>query len=511
MSTLRIVLGDQLSSGISSLRDIEKNDTVLFYEGLDEFTHVKHHKKKIAFLMSARRHFAEELKADGFKVKYIFLEDKSNTQNFATAVKLVTAEMQPAITKIIITQPSEWYLKDKIDTIKKSLNKIELEVREPDHFLCSDKEFFSWASGRKVLTMEYFYRMMRKKYNILLTSDLKPKGGKWNFDHMNRNPLKGDMKIPEVYLFEADTISKKCLEIVAEKFSDHFGDLEPFDFAVTREDALIALKNFIEERLVRFGSYQDAMVESKPFLFHSCLSMYINVSLLSPLECIAAAETAYNSGKAPINSVEGFIRQILGWREYVRGIYEYKMPSYRNENFLEAKKNLPEFFWSGKTEMNCLHQCISETKRNAYAHHIQRLMVLGNFCLIAGIDPKEVNEWYWIVYADAFEWVELPNVSGMILFADGGLLGTKPYAASGTYINKMSNYCANCKYSPTVKLGKKACPFNYLYWDFMIRNKDRLKNNHRMRLTYSTLDKMSKPKVKEIEQNASNFFENMSW
>ena len=293
------------------------------------------------------------------------------------------------------------------------------------------------------------------------------------------------------------------------RFDDHFGDLEPFYFAVTREQALYALHKFIDERLYNFGTYQDAMVQDEPWMYHSHISFYMNCGLLNPIECIEEAQKAFFENQAPLNAVEGFIRQILGWREYVRGIYWMKMPDYENENFLNANRKLPDFFWSGNTQMNCLRQCITETKENAYAHHIQRLMVTGNFSLIAGLSPEDVNEWYLIVYADAYQWVELPNVTGMILFADGGLLASKPYSASGAYINRMSDYCKNCKYSVTKKNGEKACPFNYLYWNFLIENKDKLENNPRLGMPYNTLKKMNGEKLQAIQDDSKRFFKNI--
>ena len=293
--------------------------------------------------------------------------------------------------------------------------------------------------------------------------------------------------------------------MVAEHFPEHFGDLEPFYFAVTREDALEALEHFIQERLQLFGDFQDAMLEDEPWMYHSHISFYLNCGLLLPLECIQAAEKAYQQGLAPLNAVEGFIRQILGWREFIRGIYWLKMPEYKNSNYLEATAQLPEFFWTAETKLNCLKQSILQTKKLAYAHHIQRLMVIGNFALLAGIDPRFVNEWYLIVYADAYEWVELPNVSGMVLFADGGILASKPYAAGGSYINKMSNYCKNCLYSPQIKNGAKACPFNYLYWDFLARNRDKLANNPRLGMMYKTYDKMPEDKQQAIQDDARLF------
>ncbi|HIL27882.1 MAG TPA: cryptochrome/photolyase family protein, partial [Micavibrio sp.] len=325
----------------------------------------------------------------------------------------------------------------------------------------------------------------------------------------NRQPPNENLDVPKPYNAQIDDITQDCIDLVAERFSDHFGDIEPFYFAVTRDQALYALDKFFEERLQKFGSYQDAMVQGEPWMYHSHISFYLNCGLLNPLEVIEKAELVYRAGDAPLNSVEGFIRQVLGWREYVRGIYWLKMPGYADENYFNAKRKLPWLYWDGQTKMNCLRQCVLETKENAYAHHIQRLMVLGNFALIAGIDPDEVNEWYLVVYADAFEWVEMPNVTGMILFGDGGLLASKPYAASGAYINRMSDYCKGCSFKVTKKNGPDACPFNYLYWDFFIRNEDKLKGNPRLNHSYHTLSKMTDEKRQAIIDDSKRFLNSL--
>ena len=304
-----------------------------------------------------------------------------------------------------------------------------------------------------------------------------------------------------------DAITQEVIKLVAERFSDHWGHLEPFDFAVTRSQALQVLQQFIDERLPYFGAYQDAMLENEPWMYHSHLSFYLNCGLLLPLECAQAAEQAYHQGQAPLNAVEGFIRQIIGWREYIRGIYWLKMPDYATVNFFKATRPLPDFYWTANTPMNCLRQCILQTREHAYAHHIQRLMVLGNFALLAGIDPVQVNHWFLIVYADAYEWVELPNVSGMILFADGGYLASKPYAAGGSYIHKMSNYCRSCHYSVTQKQGPQACPFNYLYWDFLIRNRHQLQSNPRIGMMYKTYDRMPPEKQRAIREESQRFLD----
>jgi deoxyribodipyrimidine photolyase-related protein len=353
--------------------------------------------------------------------------------------------------------------------------------------------------------MEYFYRELRRKYRVLMDGDA-PVGGQWNYDTENRSPPKTGLVVPPPFTHATDAITRDVLSLVSQHFPGHFGDLEPFPYAVTRDGALNALAMFIAERLPQFGTYQDAMIEGEPWMFHSHISLYLNAGLLNPLECIKAAEEAFHAGNAPLSAVEGFIRQILGWREYVRGIYWLKMPDYKEGNYFEATRDLPDFYWDGVTRMNCLRQCVLETKRNAFAHHIQRLMVLGNFALIAGIDPDQVNEWYLLVYADAYEWVELPNVHGMVLFADGGVLGSKPYAASGAYIKKMSTYCESCSYKVSIKNGDKACPFNYLYWDFMERNAEKLRGNPRLGLVYKTLDRMSDDKRQAVRADSARFF-----
>lgn len=501
--TLRILLGDQLTHDISSLTDIDyTHDLIWMCEVVEEATYVKHHKKKIAFIFSAMRHFAEELRVRGFRVHYTKLNDKDNAGSFYGEVQRAINTHKPD--KLVITEAGEYRVQEDIKKWSADFD-IDVEIRDDDRFLATHEMFENWAEGRKAPRMEYFNREMRRKYNILMEGD-NPEGGQWNYDSENRKPPKEGLNIPQPYTAQVDEITQEVLELVAEKFEDHFGDLDPFYFAVTCDQALYCLRKFIDERLVNFGTYQDAMVQGEVWMYHSHISFYLNCGLLKPLECIHAAEKAYREEGAPLNAVEGFIRQILGWREYVRGIYWLKMPDYEDENFLNATRKLPWLYWGGDTHMNCLKQCVSETEQNAYAHHIQRLMVLGNFALIAGLDPAEVNEWFMVVYADAYQWVELPNVTGMILFADGGYLGSKPYAAGGAYINKMSNYCAGCKYKVAKKNGPEACPFNYLYWDFFIRNKDKVKGNPRLNNTYGTLGKMDEEKIQAIQDDAKRFF-----
>ena len=507
--TLRFVLGDQLSREVSSLSDAEPGRDVIFMaEVMEEATSVKHHKKKIAFLFSAMRHFAASLREEGFTVDYLELDAKGNPGDFGGA--LAGAVERTGAARVIMTEPSEWRILEAARTWREELP-ADLDIRPDDRFLASHDAFTEWASGKngmvsKSLRMEHFYREMRRQTGYLMT-DGAPEGGKWNYDSENRKALPDSVDIPERASFPPDAETGRVIELVGARFSDHFGDLEPFDHPVTRSDAISYLDWFIAEALPGFGDWQDAMKTGEPLLFHSHLSALINCGLLGPRECCDRAEAAYRAGRAPLNAVEGFIRQIIGWREFIRGVYWLKMPDYAKSNELNATRPLPAFFWSGETRMNCLHQAISETRANAYAHHIQRLMVIGNFCLLTGIDPRQVQEWFLIVYSDAYEWVEMPNVVGMALYADGGFLASKPYAASGAYINRMSDYCGGCAYDVDRKDGEKACPFNYLYWDFLSRNSDVLKGNQRMGLMMGQLDRIGEDKRQQVADDALAFFD----
>ena len=506
MKKLRLILGDQLSESISSLKNCNKDtDVILLCEVWDEAIYVKHHKKKIAFLFSAMRHFAQLLKKQGCNVEYTTLDNPENAGSLNGEVKRILSKY--SFTSVVVTHPGEYRVLTDIKRLQDELE-IPVEIREDDRFLCSYDEFSSWALDKKQLRMEYFYRQMRKKYYILMDGD-EPTGGKWNYDAENRKPPKDGLTLQPPYVGKVDDITQEVISLVLKYFDNHFGDVEPFYFAVTRTDALKVLDKFIEQRLTHFGDYQDAMIQGEPWMYHSHISFYLNCGLLLPLECVRAVEKAYHQGKAPLNAAEGFIRQIIGWREYVRGIYWLKMPGYADQNFFATNRKLPDFYWTANTKMNCLRQCVLETKKNAYAHHIQRLMVLGNFALLSVIDPKEVNEWFLIVYADAYEWVELPNVSGMILFADGGYLASKPYAAGGSYINKMSDYCNKCSYKVTKKNGHDACPFNYLYWDFLDRNRLKLAGNNRIGMMYKTFARMSEQQQKNIRDDSKRFLSNM--
>lgn len=467
---------------------------------------MRHHKRKIAFLFSAMRHFADDLKARGVRVDYVRLDDPDNAGSFTGEVERAIARHRPK--RIVATEPGEWRVAEMMRGWEATFG-LPVEIRPDGRFLCDHEAFAAWADAQKGLRMEFFYREMRRRTGFLMEGD-KPVEGRWNFDTENRASLPKTIEAPERPDFEPDAISLEVLDLVARRFGNHFGSLDDFAYPVTRVDALAYLGWFVEDALPNFGTYQDAMRQGEPLLFHSHLSALINCGLLGPRECCERAEAAYLDGSAPINAVEGFVRQIIGWREFVRGIYWREMPSYGARNALNARQPLPDFFWTGETEMNCLAQSIAETRDNAYAHHIQRLMVIGNFCLLAGLDPLEVQEWFLVVYHDAYEWVEMPNVVGMILFADDGLFASKPYAASGNYIDKMSDYCGSCTYSPKVKQGEGACPFNYLYWDFLVRNRQKLSRNARLFRPYSTLDRMADEKVAAARRDAKAFLAGLS-
>lgn len=504
---LILILGDQLSRTISSLGGAKKDrDTILIVEVHDEATYVRHHKKKIAFLFSAMRHFAEDLRLAGWTVRYVKLDDPDNTGSFTGELKRAIASVKPS--RVVLTEPAEYRVRQMFVDGSETFS-CTIEVRDDDRFICTIDDFKRWADGRKELRMENFYREVRKTTGLLMEGD-KPAGGKWNFDKDNRKPAKADLFMPEHPRFEPDAITKDVLALVEARFGNHFGDLEPFRFAVTREDAEAARDWFLDHALARFGDYQDAMLIGEKFLYHSLLSMYLNCGLLDARALCEAVEARWRDGDVPINAAEGFIRQIIGWREYVRGIYWLKMPEYEYENALGATRRLPDFYWTGATDMRCLSEAIGQTKQEAYAHHIQRLMVTGNFAMLAGVDPHAVHEWYLIVYADAYEWVEMPNVIGMSQFADGGLLGSKPYASSANYIDKMSDYCGSCAYDRKTKTEENSCPYNYLYWDFLARNEDKLRSNHRMRMIYGTWEKMKPADKKAIRARSRAFLDKIA-
>ncbi len=502
-----LIFGDQLSLDITSLQGLDqKNDLVLMIEATDEFSRPRHHKQKIALILSAMRHFADLLRQKGFNVEYLQLDDQNNSGLFSEELYKVVKLHQAK--QLILTEPSEFRMWEVTQRWKADL-KIPIEIREDERFISSNTAFAAWAAGRKTLRMEHFYHQMRRLTGYLMEGN-KPVGGNWNYDAQNRKTALSNIAKPEKLAFNLDRITTDVISLTEKYFKDHFGILEHFNWAVDRRGALLALEHFIRKSLPLFGDYQDLMLSGDETLFHSLISPYLNLGLLQPDEVCETALQAYEAGLAPLNCVEGFIRQIIGWREYVRGVYWLKMPAYKDSNFLDAQRSLPDFYWTGKTELNCLAEVIGSTAKNAYAHHIQRLMITGNFALLTGIRPAEVEEWYLVVYADAFEWVELPNTHGMALYADGGLLASKPYAASAAYINRMSDYCKSCQYKPREKTGPGTCPFNYLYWDFLLRNEDKLKGNPRMGLVYKMLGRMTEKEQDRIRKDAATFLESLS-
>ena len=488
---LVLVLGDQLTETLSALAQADKaRDTVVMAEVADEAAYVRHHPKKIALIFAAMRKFAHALEQDGWTVAYTQLDDTDNAGSIVG--ELLRRAAQTGASEVLATEPGEWRLIDKLKYAP-----LKVHLLPDDRFLATHAEFEAWAEGRKALRMEYFYREMRRKTGLLMAGD-QPAGGKWNFDHDNRKAAPEDVTVDGPLRFDPDATTREVLELVQVRFGDNFGALEPFWFATTRAEALQALDHFIANALPRFGDYQDAMLNENEFLYHAILSPYLNIGLLNVTEICEAAANAYAAGHAPINAAEGFIRQIIGWREYVRGIYFLEGPDYTARNILGHDRDLPWFYWGGETRMNCVAKAVGQTRTQAYAHHIQRLMVTGNFALLAGIDPAQVHEWYLAVYADAFEWVEAPNTIGMSQFADGGVIASKPYVSSGAYINRMSDHCKSCHYSVSAKTGDTACPFNLLYWHFLDRHRDRFSNNPRMGNMYRTWDRMDADKRKTV-------------
>jgi deoxyribodipyrimidine photolyase-related protein len=502
MTILLPVLGDQLSASLPSLQGIDPaTATVLMMEVGDEASYVRHHPKKIGFIFSAMRHFAEELRAGGWRVDYVRLDDPGNSGSFDGEV--ARAASRHGATGIVTVEAGEWRVLDAQGRWGK-LTGLPVTILPDTRFIDTRADFADWAQGRKRFVMEDYHRLLRRRTGILMDGS-QPAGGAWNFDTENRKPPKKGLAAPPPPVFAPDAITAEVLELVAARFGNHFGNLMPFGHAVTRAQALACLDDFVRHRLALFGDYQDAMVAGEDSLFHSELSALINAGLLLPLEVCQAAEGAFRAGKVPINAAEGFIRQILGWREYVRGIHWIAGRDYTARNHLGGTRNLPDFYWSGATDLNCLAQSIGATKRRAHAHHIQRLMVIGNFAMLIGVDPHQVHEWFLAVYDDAYEWVEAPNVIGMSQFADGGMMATKPYAAGGAYINRMSDYCKSCRYEVKARTGPDACPFNSLYWDFLARHRDVLGNNHRLLRMYDGWDRFAPEEQAAIKAQAAGF------
>lgn len=486
MRNLVIVLGDQLNRDASAWDGFDPADDVVWMaEAAEESTHVWSAKMRIALFLSAMRHFAAELRRDGMPLVYHALDDHPT---LGAALGASIAALQPR--RLVVTEPGEWRVLAALRAVA-TAHGLVLDVRDDRHFYCSRAEFARHARGRKQLRMEFFYREQRRRHGVLMDADA-PAGGQWNFDHDNRHRFdaRGPGWLPAPAQVAPDAITRDVIALVETRFAGHPGTLDRFAWPVTRADARAALERFVAERLPLFGRYQDAMWSNQPWLYHAHLSAALNLKLLAPHELVQAAESAYRAGHAAIASVEGFIRQVLGWREYVRGIYWQSMPDYPEHNALDAHADLPAFYWNGETDMRCLADAISQTLATGYAHHIQRLMVTGLYALLRGVEPKQVHAWYLAVYVDAVEWVELPNTLGMSQFADGGAMASKPYAASGQYIDRMSNYCVGCRYRPAQKTGADACPFTTLYWDFLLRHAPLLARNPRMALQLKSLARL---------------------
>lgn len=498
---LVLVLGDQLNQDASAFTDFDpQQDAVWMAEVDEESTHVKSAKQRTTLFLSAMRHFAADLRHKDWHVIYSTIDASDNVGTLAGELDKAITITRP--TKLIMTAPGDWRVLQSLRTVA-SKHGLPLDIRDDTHFFSTVRDFTQHAAGRKQLRLEFFYRELRHKTGILMDGD-KPLGGQWNFDAENRGSFgkKGPGPLPPPSRFTPDAVTQEVIRLVQHRFANHPGSVDSFGWPVTREQALEALHAFIAHRLPSFGLYQDAMWEGEVWLYHSHLSCALNLKLLNPREVLAAAVDALNQGLAPIEAVEGFVRQILGWREYVRGIYWMNMPGYVDLNSSHAHAPLPSFYWTGQTDMACLRDAIGQTLTHGYAHHIQRLMVTGLYALLLGVSPKEVHAWYLAVYVDAVEWVELPNTLGMSQFADGGLMASKPYVASGKYIDRMSNHCKGCRFNPAESIGETACPFTTLYWNYLNKHADSLAKNPRMLMQLKNLNRLSDETKLQISAQA---------
>lgn len=503
---LVLVLGDQLNRDSAAFDGFDsRQDVVWMAEAAEEAQHVWSHKARIVLFLSAMRHFRDALLREGFCVEYLALDSNGGARSLAEALAASVGRLGPV--RLIVVEPGEWRVEQALREAAVRLG-LPLEIRPDRHFYCSREEFAGYVRERRALRLEFFYREQRRKHGVLMAGR-DPEGGRWNFDAANRESFgkDGPGAVPRPRRFAPDGLTAAVVRLVEERFAEHPGDLDTFAWPVTREQALEALDDFIMHRLPQFGAHQDAMWTGEPFLSHSLLSAALNLKLLDPREVVSAAELAYRDGYAPLAAVEGFIRQILGWREYVRGIYWTFMPEYLCGNHLDARQPLPGFYWTGDTRMACVREVVRQTLRYGYAHHIQRLMVTGLFALLLGVRPEEVHRWYLAVYVDAVEWVELPNTLGMAQYADGGVMASKPYAASGKYIQRMSNYCHGCAFRPEKAAGADACPFTTLYWDFLMRHEPRLRANPRMRPQINNLARLDGALRQAIQEQAARIRE----
>jgi deoxyribodipyrimidine photolyase-related protein len=507
MKNLRLILGDQLNLEHSWLQEVDENTIYLMAEMRQETDYVKHHIQKVVAYFLSMRNFAADLKSKGHEVIYYKIADENNVHDLEKIINHCVKEH--TISNFEYQLPDEYRLDEQLKTICSNL-KIETKNFDTEHFFTSRTELTEFYEGKKMLLMENFYRMMRKKHHILMQGS-QPEGDSWNFDKDNRLKYKGQVPIPDALGFNHNV--EEILSEIKKANVVTFGaiDIKNFNWPTSRKACLEQLDYFNAHLLKHFGDYEDAMHTDEKFLFHSRLSFAMNSKMLTPKRVVETVVDFYhkNEEDITISQVEGFVRQILGWREYIRGIYWKEMPNYKTMNALENHNKLPDFYWTGKTKMNCMQKSISQSLEEAYAHHIQRLMIIGNFSLLTQIHPDEVDAWYLGVYIDAIQWVELPNTRGMSQYADGGIIATKPYVSSGSYINKMSNYCSSCHYSVKDKFGEKACPFNSLYWNFLDDKKQYFANNQRMGMMLNMLKKMKPEELSKIKEKAMWVMENM--
>ena len=507
MKTLRLLLGDQLNYQHSWFQNTDENVVYFMAEMKQETNYVKHHIQKVVAFFKSMRSFSDWLQREKHHIVYFTLDDKQNQHDLVENLKQLIKQQH--IEKFEYQLPDEYRLDEQLQNFCKEIS-IETKAYDTEHFLTSRTDFAEFFKGKKQFVMEYFYRDMRKKYDIMMLSEKNPEGRKWNFDQSNRKKWKGTPEIPVEKKLE-NSVSE-IYEMIQKAKIETMGsiDVENFSWTTNRPDALALLDYFCENLLAYFGDYQDAMHTKEYFLFHSRLSFAMNSKMLHPKEVIETVISHWRAHKDEINisQVEGFVRQILGWREYMRGMYWKEMPNYRTLNKLDNTNSLPDFYWTGNTKMNCLKHAITQSLEKAYAHHIQRLMITGNFALLTQMHPDAVDEWYLGIYIDAIEWVEITNTRGMSQFADGGLVATKPYVSSGSYINKMSNYCKGCVYKVSKKTEDDACPFNSLYWNFLDEKRTYLKDNQRMTMMYSLLDKMDVTKLEALKNRAQAIISN---
>lgn len=500
---LFVILGDQLDYDRFIPDDFDSN-TDLFWmaEASEESTHVLSSKHRIVYFLSSMRHFRDHLRSINIPIRYHSLNHQHEDSSLSDLLRKDIHELNPL--QVSLVKPGDFRVEASIRAVCRETGS-ELNIRHDLHFICKENQFEEHAANRKSLRLEFFYREMRRKHNILMEMNI-PTGGSWNYDKENRESFKktGPPRSTPSYEETPDRLTREVISLVEKRFPEHPGNLSHFHWPVTPRDAQSQLDKFVSEGLPLFGRFQDAMWQDQKTLFHSLVAAPLNLKLLDPLKVVRQVEKTYSEGNAPLAATEGFIRQVLGWREYVRGIYNMYMPSYRESNFFEASEHLPIFFWTGETEMACMKSCLTQVLDTGYGHHIQRLMVIGLYSLLRGVSPEEINNWFLASYVDAVDWVTTPNVIGMSQFADGGLLASKPYSATGAYINRMSNYCKGCQYNPKESIGPKACPFTTLYWNFLDSHRERLSGNQRMIMQMRNLDRLDELKLKGIRKAADS-------